>query len=414
MKTKFPYLTGLVTLTLMLPAAADTIYSGLLDTPIPTTFTGTTVTVGDGTLNAFFGGVGVANNNFFQPARAGTGDLSAIVNFGAGTLIDSGIVLDAGLGYGGSFTHLGAGTTQFQAGDIGYLGFRLDGADYGWMRVVFTNNTGGGVIKDWAYETTGAAIATGNVLQSGSTVTLDSALGSFSIGTGSPIGGSNSLVKTGANTVTLTGTNSYSGTTTVNVGSLLVNGSITGGGTVTVAGGATLGGTGSINGPVIVNGILAPGASIESLATDALTLNGGSSFAYEMNSGAVLPSVAGDLQQVFGNLALSGTVSLGLTDLAVTPVAFAAGTKLSLINYAGGWNGGFFTYGGTTLPNGGVFTAGLNTWRINYDAISGGLNFATEYSGGHFVTLTAVPEPGSWFALGCLVGSGFLLRRRNR
>ena len=48
-------------------------------------------------------------------------------------------------------------------------------------------------------------------------------------------------------------------------------------------------------------------------------------------------------------------------------------------------------------------------------AITGGLNFASEYgSGGQFVTLTAIPEPGSWLALGCLVGSGILLRSRRR
>ena len=63
MKTKFPYLTGLVTLSLSLPASADTIYSGLLNTTIPTDFTGTTVIIAGGTLNPFFGGVGVANNN---------------------------------------------------------------------------------------------------------------------------------------------------------------------------------------------------------------------------------------------------------------------------------------------------------------------------------------------------------------
>jgi len=61
-----------------------------------------------------------------------------------------------------------------------------------------------------------------------------------------------------------------------------------------------------------------------------------------------------------------------------------------------------------------MYMVGLNQWQINYDAISGGLNFATEYTSGHFVTLTAVPEPGSWLALGCLVGSGTLLRRRSR
>jgi hypothetical protein len=132
-----------------------------------------------------------------------------------------------------------------------------------------------------------------------------------------------------------------------------------------------------------------------------------------MNSGAG-PSIAADFQKVFGNLALTGTVTLGLTDLAATPTAFAPLTTLSLINYAGNWNGGFFTYGGNTLTNGATFTAGLNTWQINYDAISGGLNFAGDSIAGHFVTLTAIPEPGSWLALGCLLGTGVLLRRRIR
>ena len=306
------------------------------------------------------------------------------------------------------------------AGTEGYLGFKLNNANYGWMRVVFTNDTGGAVIKDWAYDNSGAAIVTGNVLQSAvvnhaQTVTLTSASGSFTLGSQiSDTGGNiNHVEKTGAGTAILTGVNSYTGATTISNGTLLVNGSLVGGGTVTVASQASLGGTGSIAGPVIVNGHLSPGASIASLSSGTLTFNDGSTFAYEMDSGAAV-TVAGDLQQVFGNLTLSGTVSLDLTDMADAPSAFAANTTLSLINYTGTWNGGFFTYGTNELANGEVFTAGLNTWRINYDAVSGGLNFATEYTGGHFVTLTAVPEPGSWIALGCLVGSGVCLRSRRR
>ena len=406
MKTKLPCLTGFLTLTLMLPATADTIYSGLLNTAIPTDFTGTTVTIAGGTLNPFFGGVGVANNNLLQPFRDGTGNLDTLLDLSVGTTINAGSAY-LSTGYGGSLDHVG---TTFTAGQDGYLGFKLNDTNYGWMRVVFTNNTGGALIKDWAYETGGAAIATGNILQSGSTVTLNSALGSFTLG--SQIGGSNNVIKQGANTVTLTGTNNYSGTTTVSNGTLLVNGSLTGGGTVAVVANAALGGSGSITGAVMIDGgILAPGSSIESLSSGALIFSGGT-FAYEMDSAAV-PSVAADFQKVFGDLALNGTVTLDLTDLATTPGAFAPNTTLTLINYAGTWNGGFFTCAGNELANHEVFTAGLNTWQINYDAISGGLNFATEYTGGHFVTLMAVPEPGSWLALGCLVGSGVYLRTRR-
>jgi len=417
MKSKFRYPTGLVTLALILPAAADTIYSNFQNITIPTNFTGATVNIAGGTINPFFGGVGVANNDQLQPLRTGTGDLATILNLSVGSTIDTSS-LYLSTGYGGSLDHLGS---TFTAGSEGYIGFKLNGADYGWMRVVFTANTAGAVIRDWAYDSSGGAIVVGRVQQSAAsgsaqTVTLSPGTGEmFTLGSQiTDTGGNvNSVVKSGGGTTILTGTNSYTGTTTVNGGKLLVNGSVTGGGTVTVASGDTLGGTGSITGPVVVNGTLSPGASIQSLATGALALNNASTFAYEINSGAAA-AVAADLQQVFGNLTLSGTVTLGLTDLAGTPTAFAGGTTLSLINYAGTWNGGFFTYGGTTLTNHGVFTAGLNQWQINYDAISGGLNFATEYTSGHFVTLTAVPEPGSWLALGCLIGSGALLRRRNR
>jgi hypothetical protein len=107
-------------LSLILPAAADIIYSGLLNpatSGIPTDFTGITVTVGDGTLNPFFGGV--ANNNFLQPGRVGTGNLDAIVNFGSGATINSGMTLDANLGFGGSSTHVGNGASQFVPGSEG-------------------------------------------------------------------------------------------------------------------------------------------------------------------------------------------------------------------------------------------------------------------------------------------------------
>ena len=233
---------------------------------------------------------------------------------------------------------------------------------------------------------------------------------------------SGSVIKQGGGTLTLSGTNTYTGDTTVSNGKLLVNGAITGSGAVTVASGATLGGTGSIFGPVTINGgTLAPGASIGSLSTGALTLNTGSTFAYEMNSAAV-PSVAADFQKVNGlagnvNLVLTGNVYLTLTDLAgESAVAFANGTTLTLINYAGLWNNGFFTYRDTLLENHAVFTAGLNTWQITYDATSGGLNFASEYNStsGSFVNLTAVPEPASMLALGCLLASGSFLRSRRR
>jgi len=85
------------------------------------------------------------------------------------------------------------------------------------------------------------------------------------------------IVMSGSNTWTLTGANTYTGTTTVNSGTLLVNGTQNvATGAVTVSGG-TLGGTGTIGGNITVNagGTLAPGASTGTLsAVNSVTIGG--------------------------------------------------------------------------------------------------------------------------------------------
>jgi|GEM_PF-2454294 len=72
------------------------------------------------------------------------------------------------------------------------------------------------------------------------------------------IGGMTSVNKTGLGTWRLGGTSTYTGTTNILEGSLLINGSIANS-SVTVASGAVLGGTGNVGGPVVVHGMLSPG-----------------------------------------------------------------------------------------------------------------------------------------------------------
>lgn len=239
------------------PTAADVIYSGLQDTAIPTTYQGIDIDVdgvGGWDLNPFMGGVYLYNNTAFQPVRDGTDGMDTVLNLTAGSTVNSS--LNYASGTGGSLDHLG---TQFTAGNEGYLGFRLNGSQYGWMRVVFTNNNGGALIKDWAYIDSGTSIAVGNVVQNGTVFTVNSSAASFTLG--SQITGGNSLVKTGSNITTLTGNNSYTGTTSINIGTLALaaGASLSGTSAVTVAAGATLSGLGSIAGTTTIEGFHSPG-----------------------------------------------------------------------------------------------------------------------------------------------------------
>ena len=177
-----------------------------------------------------------------------------------------------------------------------------------------------------------------------------------------------------------------------------------------VAAGATLGGTGTIGGAVNVTGVLSPGASIETLGTGTLSFADGSTLVNELDS-SVSTSVGSDLLKVNGNLNLVGTVGISLSDLAVTDAAFNLNDVFSLINYTGTWNGGFFTLSGNELADEEVFTFGLNSWKISYDDLTGGDNYAGEFaSGSSFVNLTVVPEPRA----ALLGGLGLLLLLRRR
>ena len=73
------------------------------------------------------------------------------------------------------------------------------------------------------------------------------------------ISGTGNFRQNGSGVVSLTASNSYTGATVVNAGSLMVDNYIGGGGSLSNAPGATIGGTGTNVGPLNVSGILNPG-----------------------------------------------------------------------------------------------------------------------------------------------------------
>ena len=226
------------------------------------------------------------------------------------------------------------------------------------------------------------------------------------------ITGSGSFTKTGAGKLIISGSNTYTGVTAVNEGSLAVNGSL-GNTSVSVGSNATLQGSGSIGGSVTITsaGTLSAGNSIESLAMGTLTLGSGSNFIQEVDSSATVGAQA-DLVAVYGNLNIANeTTTLTLTDLAGS-WNWVNDTKFTMINYSGSWNGGLFVMNGDVLEDdSNIIIADGRGWRINYNDISGGSNYSSEQTYSNFVTLTAIPEP-TVVTLGGL-GALLLLRRRR-
>lgn len=92
------------------------------------------------------------------------------------------------------------------------------------------------------------------------------------------------LTNSTTSTLTLDESNTCSGTTCVNGGTLLVNGTNTGGDAFTVNVGATRGGTGSISRPVVGHGTLVPGEGVGKLSVlGDVTFSAGSRFTVELD-----------------------------------------------------------------------------------------------------------------------------------
>jgi autotransporter-associated beta strand protein len=437
MKPRHPSLSGLVTLALAGTAAADVYYSNLQNIAIPTNYAGVYLNVETGAsntsmtspvsgwdINPYFGGSTLANSPAFQPVRSGTGSLDSVLNLSFGSTVGSGSTYSTFVqgsggqnpgqpGYGGSQTHMGAGVGQFVSGTEGYLGFRLNGEDYGYMRVVLTNNGSGAVIKDWAYDTSGASVVVGGIRQVGQDVTLSSGFTLASAVVNS--GGTTNLVKNGSGTNTLSATSTYTGSTTVNEGKLLITGSLANTSGVTVNDGATLGGNGSIAGPVTLNSgaTISAGEGIDTLTTGSNTWNSGSGLLFQFSTDGSSGTAGGEWDSlgINGDLDLSGVTSGDPFTIAL--VSMSDSTTTGLLgswdaNSNATWSGIVTTAGSITGFAGDKFlvdtTNFQNSYTGSFSVVANGSNLDLVY--------TAVPEPKA--ALIGSLGLVILLRRRPR
>jgi autotransporter-associated beta strand protein len=243
----------------------------------------TSVTVNNNTLPYAFGGSG---------AISGTGGLT--MN-GSGTLL----VTNSGVNNFSGNVVINSGTIQFGAG------------------------TPNGILPP-----TGSVTDNGNLVFDRSD--------NFSLP--NVISGTGTLTQNGPDVLTVMASNSLSGPTLVNTGTLLVNGVLSG--VLTSQAGSTIGGAGTNAGPVNVGGTIqasAASATPTTFTSGNLNLAAGATLAFDLNGpDATVGQGSNDLLNVVGNLTANNNV-IALNFAGVPQTS----TPYTLINYSGTVSGSF-------------------------------------------------------------------------
>ena len=229
------------------------------------------------------------------------------------------------------------------------------------------------------------------------TLTVGSASGTANFA-GIISGANGELIKDNASTQILSGNNTYTGSTLVSAGTLLINGTQSSAtGTVSVSSTATLGGSGTTGGNVTVasGGFLAPGALSTGTftTTGSLSLSANATYNFELNSN----TLAAD-KIVANGLTLDSASVFLFADLGSGTIAlnhvFVAIDNTSASAISGTFSG---------LAEGATFTVGSNRFQVSYIGNTG-----------NDFTLTAVPEPATWGLLAFSLTTVMVLRRRRK
>ncbi|MBU1358417.1 MAG: autotransporter outer membrane beta-barrel domain-containing protein [Gammaproteobacteria bacterium] len=345
--------------------------------------------------NATFGsGVLTSNGGILQASAAGL-TLNNLVSLGSGGLTVQGTnatSLAGTMSGSGGLIKIGSGNLTLTGANTYLGGTTLNGG------TLTLGNAS--AISTGALTVSGASsLSSTSALTLNNGVTLNanlSAGGANAVTLAGNIGGSGSLIKTGISSLTLGGANTYTGTTALNAGSLIVGSdSALGTGALNVANGTTLdattavtlansvnlGGTLSLGGSQAltlngaVNGI---GGLIKNGAAD-LTVNGTSSYLGDTRLNAGTLTVGSSSALGLGNLIVAGQATLDSSTSASLGNNVALNTDLTVGGSQNLTLGGVVSGTGALIKNGatGLTLNGINTYQGGTTLNAGTLTLGT-------------------------------------
>ncbi len=319
---------------------------------------------------------------------------------------------------GSGFTYFGgansySGGTTINGGTLVVQGSGTLGSSSNALTV----NTGGTLDLNATNQSVGALNGSGGLIKnsgSASILTVGNGGGSGSYAGSISNLGSIALVKTGSGTQTLTANNSYTGTTTINGGTLeLANGS-----------GVALSGTASVTVNNTGTLLFSQNNQINQASFPAIALNGGTIDAGGKNQGTggtsvVLPGTVG-----LGALTLTSSSTIDLSSISVLHFGDSSGATwngsaiLSILN----WNGTATTGGGSEQILFGLSPTGLTATQLTqiqfidpagFNPGTYGAIWALDGTGEIVPLLTPVPEPSTWLAAALALGIILWTQRRR-
>jgi fibronectin-binding autotransporter adhesin len=330
---------------------------------------------------------------------AGNWTLSGSGNYTGSTTINSGVLVATTLAAGGTNSSIGAATASqanlvINGGTLQYTGGTVS------TNRNFTLGTSGGTLDASGSgaltlsNTTAFTLAGTNTARTLTLAGTSTAANTFAMPVGDNGSGATSVDKEGAGNWTLTGANTFTGTATVNDGTLKLN--ATGNGAMGDVGSVVInsGGTLLLGAANQINGSSTAGAGV-------MTLNGGKFATGGFGQGSGM----------LGTLTLSATSAIDLgAGASVVHFGVSSGQawtgELVVLNWNGTIGG---SGGGTDQLFFGTSTAGLTSSQVDQVVFEDPNGVAGNYSAeilstGEVVAFKPIPEAGTYAAGAVLVG----------